>query len=65
MVNYAEFIKANRAKMYELADKNTPRNAAGDAVIKRDDPWFRDDIWDADYKELIARDDSTARRVVR
>ena len=70
MKNFAEFVKANREKIYALAEKNTKRNEAGHTVISRDDPWFYDDVWDEDYKELIAREndsiesDSTARSVV-
>ena len=70
MKNFAEFVKANREKIYALAEKNTKYNEDGDAVISRDDPWFYDDVWDEDYKELIAREndsiesDSTARSVV-
>lgn len=62
MKNFAEFIKANRAKAYALAEKNTKRNEDGDTVISRDDPWFYDDVWDnittlyAQYLESTAID---------
>ena len=46
MKNFAEFIKAHKEKLYALAEKNTKRNANGDAVISRDDSWFYDDVWD-------------------
>ena len=65
MKNFAEFLKVNRSKIYEHAERNTKRNAKGEAVISRDDPWFYEDEWDAYYKELTANDDLPARSVVR
>lgn len=65
MKNFADFLNNNREKIYALAEQNTQRNTAGDTVISRDDPWFYDDVWDDDYKELVAHDDNpTARSVV-
>ena len=64
MKDFEEFLRANKDKLYALAEKNTPRNANGDAVISRDDPWFYEDEWDDYYKELTARDDSATRSVV-
>ena len=65
MKDWSAFIKANREKIYALAEKNTKYNEDGHTVISRDDPWFYDDVWDDDYKELIARENnSTARSVV-
>ena len=64
MKDFEEFVRANKDKLYELAEKNTVRNADGQTVISRDDPWFYEDEWDEYYKELTARDDSAARSVV-
>lgn len=64
MKSFEEFVRANKDKLYELAEKNTVRNADGQTVISRDDPGFYEDEWDEDYKELTARDDSAARSVV-
>ena len=62
MKNFAAFVKANREKIYALAEKNTQRNSKGQTVISRDDPWFYDDVWDDDYKELIARESNSPTR---
>lgn len=64
MKSFDELLAKHGAKIYELAEKNTVRNADGQTVISRDDPWFYEDEWDEDYKELTARDDSAARSVV-
>lgn len=61
MKNFSEFVKANKEKIYSLARKNTQYNRNGDAVISRDDPWFYDDVWEYDYKELVARDSVSIR----
>ena len=66
MKDWSAFLKANREKINALAEKNTEYNEEGNAVISRDDPWFYDDVWDEDYKELIAfESDSTSRSLVR
>lgn len=52
-------------KWREFVRQNTLKNQNGDAVISRNDSWFNDDVWDDDYKELLARDDSAAGSVVR
>ena len=65
MKDFAEFIKANKEKVYALAEANTKRNSNGDAVISRSDPWFYEDEWDEYYKELTAHDNSTKRSMVR
>lgn len=65
MKNFAEFLKANREKIYADAESKTLRNSKGQTVIERSDPWFDEDEWDDYYKELTARDnDSAAGRVV-
>ena len=46
MKNFAEFVAANREKIYKLAEENTKRNSNGDAVISRSDTWFYEDEWD-------------------
>lgn len=55
MKNFSDFVKANKEKIYALAQKNTAYNSNGDAVISRNDSWFYEDEWDADYKELMTR----------
>lgn len=51
MKNFADFLKANKEKIYEHAEKNTRRNKNGDAVISREEAWFDEDEWDDDeYK---------------
>lgn len=52
MKNFDEFIKAHKEKIYSLAEQNTKYNRNGDAVISRDDPWFYENVWDDDYKQL-------------
>lgn len=41
--NFAEFVRANKEKIYSQAEKNTKRNAQGHTVISRDDSWFYED----------------------
>ena len=66
MKNFDDFVRANKSAIYAAAEANTKRNANGDAVISRDDPWFYEDEWDDYYKELTARDrNSTAGSLVR
>ena len=66
MKNFEDFVRANKAAIYAAAEANTKRNANGDVVISRDDPWFYEDEWDDYYKELTARDgNSTAGSLVR
>lgn len=65
MKDFDNFVKANKAKLFALAESNTEYNEDGDAVISRNDPWFYEDEWDEYYKELTALDNSTARSVVR
>ena len=63
MKNFAEFVKANKEFIYANAESNVKRNAKGEVVITRDDPWFYDDVWDEDakrLKELIAREKNSA-----
>lgn len=55
MKNFSDFVKANKEKIYALAQKNTAYNSNGDAVISHNDSLFYEDVWDADYKELMAR----------
>lgn len=58
------FLKSK--KWRDFVGQNTLRNDEGHAVISRDDPWFYEDVWDDDYKELVARDEhSAARSLVR
>ena len=63
------FLKTK--KWRDFVRQNTLRNDEGHAVISRDDPWFYDDVWDKDFKELMARGDeknaanSSARSLVR
>ena len=66
MKNFREFVKTHKTQLYALARQNTKYNENGDAVISREDSWFYEDVWDEDYKELIARDGNpTARSMVR
>ena len=60
MKDFDKFVKANREKLFALAERNTERNENGDAVISRNDPWFYEDEWDDYYKELVARDRNSA-----
>ena len=55
---FAKFIEANKEAIYADAESHTKRNAKGETVITRDDPWYYEDCWDEDYKELIAREES-------
>ena len=56
MKDFEKFIEANRAAIYADAESRTKRNAKGETIITRDDPWYYEDCWDEEYKELIARD---------
>ncbi len=62
MKNFSEFVKANKTKLYSLARENTKYNENGDAVISRKNSWFYEDVWEDDYKELVAGDDNSAER---
>lgn len=62
MKNFSDFVKSNKTKLYALARENTKYNENGDAVISRDDSWFYEDVWDDDYKELVASDNNSAAR---
>ena len=53
MKNFAEFMAANREKIYAVAEANTPRNAQGHTVISRSDPWFYEDEWDEEYRKML------------
>ena len=53
---FAKFIEANKEAIYADAESHTKRNAKGETIITRDYPWYYEDCWDEDYKELIARD---------
>ena len=56
------FLKSDREKWRAFIRQNTKRNENGDAVISKDDTWFYEDVWDKDYKELVARDEHSAAR---
>ena len=45
MKNFAEFVTANREKIYAHAESTTKKNANGDAVISPDDPWVNEIVW--------------------
>ena len=62
------FLKSK--KWRNFIRQNTLRNDDGHAVISRDDPWFYDEVWDKDFKELMACDErnaanSSSRSLVR
>lgn len=40
-----------RKKLFEMARKNTKYNAAGQAVISKDDEWVEETEWDSYLKE--------------
>lgn len=52
--DFETFYQKNRGKIDALAKANTKRNANGDTVISRDDPWFYEDEWDEDYTAFNA-----------
>ena len=58
------FLKSDREKWRAFIRQNTKRNENGDAVISKDDSWFYEDVWDEDYKELIARDGNPTPRSI-
>lgn len=60
MKDFNNFVKANREKIYSAAKRNTVYNSNGDATISRDDSWFYDDVWDKDFKELVALEEHSA-----
>lgn len=53
--NFAEFVRANKEKIYSQAEKNTKRNAQGHTVISRDDSWFYEDEWNKYYNALVGK----------
>ncbi len=55
-----KFLGVDKEKWREFIRKNTLKNLNGDAVISRDDPWFYEDVWDKDYKELVASESNSA-----
>lgn len=54
MKDFNKLLKTHKDFIYSLAEKNTPRNENGDAVITKEDSWFYEDEWDDYYKELSA-----------
>ena len=62
MTESKNFLNEGKKKWRDFIRQNTLHNKNGDAVISRDDPWFYDDVWDKDYKELKASDGHSATR---
>jgi len=58
ITNFEEFFQKNKDKINKLAEMNTKRNDAGDAVISRDDPWFYEDEWDELARQLEQKEKS-------
>lgn len=50
MNEFEAWIKENAEKIDALAEANTKRNAAGQTVLSRDDPWFYETEWDEYFK---------------
>lgn len=48
--SFKNFINKNKEKIYGTARNNTKFNTQGRATISKDDPWFREDEWDAHFK---------------
>ena len=66
MSDTKKFLGSDKKKWRDFIRQNTLKNHNGDAVISRNDPWFYEDEWDKDFKELIAHNgDSAAGRLVR
>ena len=51
-ISLKDFIKQNKAKIYEEARDNTKLNDEGKPTISKDDDWFNEDIWDEHYKKV-------------
>lgn len=49
MLAFADFMKANKEKIYALAEANTPKNDNNTPVITKDDPWRNEKEWDEVY----------------
>lgn len=47
----SDFIKMNKAKLYEAARNNTKYNADGKAIISKDDDWKLETEWEEQYKK--------------
>jgi hypothetical protein len=43
---FEQFLKDNKEKLYEMAEKNTTRNKQGQVVITKDDEWRNEDVWE-------------------
>lgn len=56
MKNFAQFVDANKAKLFDVAKKKTEYDAAGRAVITCGDSWLDEDVWDEYYEELTANE---------
>jgi len=51
MNNFSDFIKANKEKIYRMAEANTVKNEKNIPVITKDDPWRDETEWDAVYRD--------------
>ena len=54
--NFAQFVGANKAKLFAFAKQKTEYDAAGRAVITCGDSWRDEDVWDEYYEELTANE---------
>lgn len=53
MSKLSEYLEENREFAHNFADKNTPKNDDGRAVIPRGDEWEDEKEWDKDYEERL------------
>ena len=45
-----------RKKLFEMARKSTKYNAAGHAVISKDDEWIKETEWDEIYNSITKKE---------
>lgn len=46
----AQNLEAKRAKLWNLANKNTVKNSNGQTVLTNDSPYRKEDGWESDIK---------------
>jgi hypothetical protein len=50
-LSLSNFIKQNKARLYENGRKNVKLNENGNPTISRDDSWFNEDQWDKHFQD--------------
>lgn len=50
-----DYIKENKAQIYETARNNTVLNDKNQPTISKNDDWFSEDEWDIHHKKITEK----------